>query len=95
MLGTFPLGHALAGQRRLLVLKLNEKFTSQVPSCWVYASLHGLPNHPPLPEAVPVVADRLQEYANRSLQCPHCDIVWDRDVNACRFIIILYLGISG
>ena len=34
MLGRFPADHALAGQLRLVVLKVNENYSSQIPSCW-------------------------------------------------------------
>ena len=61
MLGVFPAGHALVGQQRLVVLKVNENYSSQIPSCW--STGHGAyhrpgfnpPPHPPLPGAIPPV----------------------------------------
>ena len=66
MLGRFPADHALAGQQRLVVLKVNENYSSQIPSCW--STGHGanpqpgfnpLP-HPPIPDTVLPEAQRLQ-----------------------------------
>ncbi len=34
MLGRFLADHTLAGQQRLVVLKVNENYSSQIPSCW-------------------------------------------------------------
>lgn len=95
MLGNFPrgfklltIGHVLAGQRRLIVLKVNENFSSQIPSCWYYAAHNGLQNHPPLPNAVPPDAAKLRHVDDiwSVKQCPHddCGIIWNRDINACR-----------
>ncbi len=42
--------------------------------------------HPPIPDAVPPEAQRLQ-YVNdiwSVKQCPHCRTIWNRDINACR-----------
>ena len=92
MLGRFPLGHALVGQQRLVVLKVNENYSSQIPSCW--STGHGgnarpgfiPPPHPPLPDAVPPQEQRLHQVDNiwSVKQCPHCNSIWNRDVNACR-----------
>ena len=93
---SLTLGHALAGQQKMIVLKINEYLSSQIPSCWVTDYVLGgnenLQNHPPIPvdahgnQTVPLREDRLQNnhdsFAVR--QCPHCEIVWNRDVNACR-----------
>ncbi len=88
MLGRFPADHALAGQQRLVVLKVNENYSSQIPSCW--STGHGAnPHpHPPIPEAVPPEAQRLQHVNNiwSVKQCPHCHTIWNRDVNACRYL---------
>ena len=70
MLGEFPAGHALAGQQRLVVLKVNENYSSQIPSCW--STGHGAnprpipqltPPHPTLNNlnSVPPMSDRLQD----------------------------------
>ena len=95
MLGRFPADHALAGQQRLVVLKVNENYSSQIPSCW--STGHGanpppipqlpLP-HPPIPDAVPPEAQRLQHVNDiwAVKQCPHCNTIWNRDVNACRYL---------
>jgi hypothetical protein len=78
----------------MIVLKINEYLTSQIPSCWVtdYLLPGNMQAHPPLPEdaggnlTVPVQEQRLQSnhgsFAVR--RCPHCDTTWNRDVNACR-----------
>ena len=92
MLGRFPPGHRLAGQQRLIVLKINENLTSQIPSCWLEGQLVGqhplLPQQPQQPNQ-PVIASRLVEVNQATpiwsvKQCPHCHTVWNRDVNACR-----------
>ncbi len=90
MLGRFPADHALAGQQRLVVLKVNENYSSQIPSCW--STGHGanpqpgFNPHPPIPDAVPPQAQRLQQLNDilSVKQCPHCRTIWNRDVNACR-----------
>ena len=88
MLGRFPQGHALAGQQRLIVLKVNENFSSQIPSCW--STGYDMNHHPRLPNAVPPMNQRL--HAVNDLwavkQCPHCDSIWNRDVNACRYDLL-------
>jgi hypothetical protein len=92
MLGRFPQGHVLVGQQRLVVLKVNENYSSQIPSCW--STVHGenlppgfipLP-HPPIPDAVPPEAQRLQHVNDiwSVKQCPHYCTIWNRDINACR-----------
>ena len=71
----------------MIVVKVEENFTSQIPSCWIMDGLDG--NHPPLPNNEPPVVDRLQPLPFWSMkQCPHCGIVWNRDVNACRYLFI-------
>jgi hypothetical protein len=82
MLGRFPRGHRLAGQQRLLVLKVNENFSSQMPSCWS----SGDDGHPALPNNIPPVPQRLQQLPDiwAVKQCSHCNKIWQRDVNACR-----------
>jgi len=97
-LGTFPPGHQHAGEQRMIVLEINEGFTSQIPSCWalvlVAALLNHQPNanlpnlHPAIPLQVPPLGQRLQNVEGRwhVLQCPHCDKIWHRDVNACRYM---------
>ena len=94
MLGVFPAGHALEGQQRLFVLKVNENYSSQIPSCW--STGHGAyprqipffnpPTHPPLPNELPPVNQKLQTVDElwAVTQCPHCHTIWNRDVNACR-----------
>ena len=86
MLGTFPQGHPLQGQQRLLVLKVNENYTSQMPSCWAM----GDAPHPNLPAQVPPTNQRLQHVRGlwSVLQCPHvhCRKIWHRDENACRYL---------
>jgi len=94
MLGRFPVNHPLAGQQRLIVLKINEHLTSQIPSCWI--SGERVEQHPPLPpnqflQNNPLPPrSRLREVdPNQPIwdvkQCPHqCGTVWNRDVNACR-----------
>lgn len=86
MLGRFPRGHRLAGQQRLLVLKVNENFSSQMPSCWT----GGDDGHPALPNALPPTDQRLHQVEDiwAVKQCPHCLKIWQRDVNACRYVII-------
>jgi hypothetical protein len=80
MLGRCPADHALAGQQRLVVLKVNENYSSQISSCW--STGHGanpqprfnpLP-HPSIPGAVPPEAQRLRHVNNiwSVKQCPHC-----------------------
>ena len=70
--------------------------TIQVKSCW--STGHGanpqpgfnpLP-HPPIPDAVPPEAQRLQQLNDiwSVKQCPHCRTIWNRDVNACRYLFI-------
>ena len=102
MLGRFPQGHALAGQQRLIVLKVNENFSSQIPSCWSTghgANLRPIPQltppHPNLPNAVPPMNDRLQAVDDLFAvkKCPHCDTKWQRDVNACRYVIIITINV--
>lgn len=96
MLGKFPQGHALAGQQRLVVLKVNENYSSQIPSCWSTGHVgnplneNEIPHHPPIPAGIPDIADRLQEFEHGFAikQCPHCQTVWNRDVNACRYPIL-------
>lgn len=85
-MGRFPEGHRLQGQQRLIVLKINENYSSQIPSCWPIPENNV--NHPPLPNGVPPVEQRLQDPFDRFgvRQCPHCHKIWDRDVNACRYI---------
>ena len=89
MLGRFPDGHPLEGQQRLIVLKINEHLTSQIPSCWI--SGETVDQHPLLPQRHPIPArSRLIEVdPNNPIwdvkRCPHqCGKVWNRDVNACR-----------
>ena len=94
MLGVFPQGHALAGQQRLVVLKVNENYSSQIPSCWfaehvenplLNPPIHPNPIHPPIPDHLPQQAQRLQAVDGWAIkQCPHCQTIWNRDVNACR-----------
>ena len=96
MLGVFPAGHALAGQQRLVVLKVNENYSSQIPSCW--STGHGAnprpipPPHPSLEDinAIPPMNQRLQAVDGLFAikQCPHCDTIWNRDVNACRYDLL-------
>jgi hypothetical protein len=67
MLGSFPKGHVLFDQQRLVVLKVNENYSSQIPSCWSTVQDENLPPefihrphpHPPIPDAVPLEAQRL------------------------------------
>ena len=70
----------LAGQQRLTVLKVNENYSSQIPSC-CSVDLRDQTNIPP-------AALRLQSYRNlwAVKQCPHCHKIWQRDVNACRYL---------
>ena len=86
-MGTFPADHeipALRNQQRMVVLRVNENLTSQIPSCW--ATSAGLGTHPALPDQVPPVEHRMQRVEGKwaVLQCPHCHKIWQRDVNACR-----------
>jgi hypothetical protein len=89
MLGFFPNGHKHAGQQRLTVLKVNEDYSSQMPSCWA----SGFTGHPALPIGLPPLEHRLSTLNNiwAVKQCPHCEKVWNRDVNACRYDICFYL----
>jgi len=93
MLGVFPQGHALAGHQRLVVLKVDENYSSQIPSCWP----DDVANHHPLPNVVPPVDQRLAEVDGvfRALQCPHCLKIWNRDVNACRYFNDFMLTLSN
>ena len=45
---------------------------------------------PPISDAVPPEAQRLQQLNNiwSVKQCPHCHTIWNRDVNACRYLFI-------
>jgi hypothetical protein len=66
------------------LLKVNENYSSQMPSC-----LTGRDNgHPSLPNEIPPVPDRLQQqlviWAVK--HCPHCLNTWQRDVTACRYV---------
>ena len=83
----FILGHLLAGQRRLSVLKVRENFSSQIPSCWTYSNGNDQ-IHPPLPLVLPPINQRLSSFDNlwSVKQCPHCQMIWNRDVNACRYL---------
>ena len=60
---------------------------------------HGDNLHPPLPNTVPPTAQRLRERNAENpifsvKQCPHCETVWNRDINACRYVkILLIIGI--
>jgi hypothetical protein len=94
-LGRFPPGHHLAGQQRLLVLKVNENYSSQMPSCW--ASGEDAIHHPALPAGLPPVAQRTHQLNDiwSVKQCPHCNKIWQRDVNACMYDINLTLVILG
>jgi hypothetical protein len=87
MLGVFPADHVLEGQQRLVVLKVNENYSSQIPSCWStpVPGLNPRP-HPPLLDAIPPFGQRLQTVDElwAVKQCPHCHSIWNRDVNACR-----------
>lgn len=99
MLGTFPAWHPLHGQNRLLVLKINENYTSQMPSCWANMddpNVHHPQLHPPLPAQVPPVNQRLRHFRGMwaVLQCPHCDRFWHRDLNACRYMFCIYIEIN-
>ena len=66
-------------------MKIREYLTSQIPSCWS----SGFNGHPDLPidAPPPPTHDRLQKVngLNPVLQCPHCNKIWNRDVNACRY----------
>ena len=72
---------------------MNERYSSQIPSCW--ASL--FPDHPPLPEGLPPTDDRLTQVGDifAVKQCPHCLLVWQRDVNACRNIGIIFFSLQA
>jgi hypothetical protein len=97
VLGVFPQGHALAGQRRFTVLKVDERYSSQIPSCWASNfPAHDEPNHPPLPQGLPLLNQRLQQVDDifAVKQCPHCDMYWQRDVNACRNIGIIFFSLQ-
>ena len=88
-LGTFHPNHpnhALRGQQRMIVLKINENFTSQIPSCWPLGDNPA--THPAIPNQVPEHAHRMRKFRGKwsVLECPHCHTKWDRDVNACRYI---------
>ena len=84
-LGVFPDDHQYAGKPRMVVLKVNENYTSQTPSCWAM-DVNG-DAHPALPNEPPPNEDRLQHVRGKwsVLQCPHCDMFWERDENACRY----------
>ena len=96
MLGVFPAGHVLEGRQRLVALKVNENYSSQIPSCW--STGHGgnsrpgfiPPPHPPIPDDIPPEAQRLQHVNDiwSVKQCPHCRTIWNRDVNACRYLLL-------
>mgnify|MGYP003350864526 CR=1 FL=1 len=72
-------------------MKVNENYSSQIPSCW--SAGHGTnprpgfnpPSHPDLPNGLPPVEQRLQHLGDifSVKQCPHCQTIWNRDVNAC------------
>jgi hypothetical protein len=93
-LGVFPDDHPHAGKQRMIVLKVNENYTSQIPSCWAM-DVNGV-SHPAIPNGPPPTEDRLQHVQGKwsVLQCPHCDIPWDRDENACRYIHLVELLID-
>ena len=87
-LGRFSQDHAnanLVGQQRLIVLKVNEDYTSRTPSCWALGEAAHL--HPPLPDAVPGHADQMQHVDGKwsVLRCPHCQKIWERNINAIRY----------
>ena len=82
-LGRFPQNHPLQGQQRMVVLKVNENFTSQIPSCW--ASGHPDNIHPNLPNQVPDRDQRMRKFRGKwkVLECPFCHTKYHRDWNAC------------
>jgi len=87
----FPQGYVLFGQQRLV-----ENYSSQIPNCW--STGHGgnprpgfiPPPHPPIPDTVPPEAQRMQHVNDiwSVKQCPHCHTIWNRYVNACRYLFI-------
>lgn len=88
-LGKFRQNHPnplLRGQQRMVVLKVNENFTSQIPSCWSMGDNPAA--HPAIPDHIPLQADRMHKFRGLwSVQeCPHCGVKMDRDVNACRYL---------
>jgi hypothetical protein len=99
MLGRFPQGHVLFGQQRLVVLKVNENYSSQIPSCWSTIQDENLPSkfihrphpHPLIPDAVPPEAQRLQQLNDiwSVKQCPHCRTIWNRDVLKCLQVLVI------
>ena len=68
-----------------------------MPSCWFNSAFAGQPqnNHPLLPDEVPPANQLLQDNHDHFAvkQCPHCNKIWQRDVNACRYTIIFNPGI--
>ena len=99
MLGRFPPDHDLAGQKRMIVLKVNEHYSSLSPSCRTIRLVNNIfgfqndRNHPDLPITVLPADERMQgiPHPNHLLgniwalkQCPHCNVTYQRDVNACR-----------
>ncbi len=85
-LGRFPENHMdpnLRNQLRFVVLKVNENYSSQMPSCWTNGK------DPRFRQNLPPTHDRLQQVEGiwSVKQYPHCDKVWQRDVNACRYLI--------
>jgi hypothetical protein len=101
MLGKFPRGHGLAGQQRMIVLKVNENYSSLSPSCRTERLVHDLfgivPDiiHDDPPPHVLPQNERMENILhlddNDNLvpiwalkQCPHCGVIYHRDVNACR-----------
>jgi transposase len=68
-------------------MKLNEKYTARTPSGWFYSDFANIQNQrPPLPDDVPpadqLIQDNHDHFAVK--QCPYCNKIWQRDVNACR-----------
>ena len=84
-LGRFAENHTHAGQQRLIVLKVNENYSSRTPSCWALGE--AARRHPPVPNQVPQRADHMQHVDGKwsVLKCPHCQKTWQRDVNAIRY----------
>jgi hypothetical protein len=99
MLGTFPHGHSLAGQQRLLVLKIDEHLTRYLlltisltrylllTISQVPSCCHDHPQYPPGPNGCDRRC-RLErvDFLYPVLRCRQCNRFWDRDVNAARFI---------
>ena len=67
----------------MVVLKVNENFTSQIPSCWASGRPDNI--HPNLPEGVPDRVQRMQKFRGKwkVLYCPFCNKRYHRDWNAC------------